>query len=38
MRILIVAAVVVLAILLPAMKMSGICSREEEREWKDGKL
>ena len=33
--VLIVSAVVVLLILWLPIKMAGICSREEEREWHD---
>lgn len=34
--VLIVSAVVVLLILWLPMKMAGICSRQEEKEWRDG--
>ena len=34
--ILIVSAVMVLLVIWPIIKMAGICSREEEREWEDG--
>ena len=36
MKWLIIAAVVVIVSILVPMRMAGICSRQEEREWRDG--